>query len=67
MSVLEVEKLITNIMDPDQTGGWSGSTLVANALCWFCHGILCCVSFVSFIKLPVKNILKKMVIPLEIN
>jgi hypothetical protein len=25
-------------MDPDQTAGWSGSMLVANPLCWFCHG-----------------------------
>jgi hypothetical protein len=28
-------------MDPDQTvrmSGWSGSMLVANPLCWFCHG-----------------------------
>jgi hypothetical protein len=34
---LQVEKLIANNMDPDQTVGWSGSMLVANPLCWFCH------------------------------
>jgi hypothetical protein len=35
----QVEKLMANSMDPDQTAwmrGWSGSMLVANALCWFC-------------------------------
>jgi hypothetical protein len=37
----QVEKLIANSMDPDQTtlgcAGWSGSMLVVNPLCWFCR------------------------------
>jgi hypothetical protein len=41
---IQVEKLIENSMDPDQIrlrgwAGWSGSVLVANSLCWFCHGM----------------------------
>jgi hypothetical protein len=37
-TLLQVEKLIANSMDPDQThAGWSGSMLVTNALCWFCR------------------------------
>jgi hypothetical protein len=39
-TLLQVEKLIANSIDPDQTAqsaGWSGSMLVANALCWFCR------------------------------
>jgi hypothetical protein len=35
-TLLQVELLIANSMDPDQTG-WSGFMLVANPLCWFCH------------------------------
>jgi hypothetical protein len=40
-TLLQVEKLIVNIMDPDQTV-WMRrlvwTMLVANALFWFCHG-----------------------------
>jgi hypothetical protein len=34
-TILQVEKLIAISMYPDQT---AESMLVANALCWFCHG-----------------------------
>jgi hypothetical protein len=39
-TLLQVEKLIANSMDPDHVrlrgcAGWSWSTLVANALCWY--------------------------------
>jgi hypothetical protein len=38
-TLLQVEKLIANSMDPDQIGGagWSGSMQVATPLCWFCR------------------------------
>jgi hypothetical protein len=39
-TLLQGEKLIANSMDPDQTtrcASWSGSMLLANALCWFCR------------------------------
>jgi hypothetical protein len=40
-TLLQVVKLIANSMNHDQTAngcaGWSGSMLVANALCWFCR------------------------------
>jgi hypothetical protein len=34
-TLLQIEKLIANSMDPDQTA-WM---LVENALCWFCHDV----------------------------
>jgi hypothetical protein len=40
-TLLQVEKLIANSMDPDLRlrgcADWSGSMLVANALRWFCR------------------------------
>jgi hypothetical protein len=39
-TLLQVEKLIANSMDPVRLHGctgWSGSMLVVNPLCWFCR------------------------------